>query len=255
MVVNIGIIPETEDFREDKMYISDIFVSIHAHTLLMNIDSGIIYNGRKFDWPLLNCTETTSEKLIKCSNNKSSMTGFQLNPEVTLRVKRVLHIGKKYFNFYIDNFTKLSKRSSGLLGNLFITLQRSVFTSPFRFVGSRLLYSPNIYSPNTKLCGKLSVSMKPRTKQHELFGKPMYTNYIQITKIHKNLSGKRVSTILILLLFSDHSRYVFLNENKSNGRPHNASCCLTVYKTNQYAPYINYLYNCLNPSLREQNFG
>lgn len=125
MVVNIGIKPETEDFREDKMYISDIFVSIHAHTLLMNIDSGIIYNGRKFDWPLLNCTETTSEKLIKCSNNKSSMTGFQLNPEVTLRVKRVLHIGKKYFNFYIDNFTKLSKRSSGLLGNLFITLQQS----------------------------------------------------------------------------------------------------------------------------------
>lgn len=211
MVVNIGIIPETEDFREDKMYISDIFVSIHAHTLLMNIDSGIIYNGRKFDWPLLNCTETTSEKLIKCSNNKSSMTGFQLNPEVTLRVKRVLHIGKKYFNFYIDNFTKLSKRSSGLLGNLFITLQQS-FLRPLLDLmvsnSSRLLYS-YIYSPNTKLCGKLSGSMKPRTNQPGLFGKPVYTNYIQNTKIYRNLSGKDASTILILLLFSDHSRYVF----------------------------------------------
>ncbi|VDI01987.1 Hypothetical predicted protein [Mytilus galloprovincialis] len=138
MVVNIGIIPETEDFREDKMYISDIFVSIHAHTLLMNIDSGIIYNGRKFDWPLLNCTETTSEKLIKCSNNKSSMTGFQLNPKVTLRVKRVLHIGKKYFNFYIDNFTKLSKRSSGLLGGILheTVSVRKVITRKGRIIGS-----------------------------------------------------------------------------------------------------------------------
>ncbi|XP_052059441.1 inter-alpha-trypsin inhibitor heavy chain H5-like [Mytilus californianus] len=165
MVVNIGIIPETEDFKEDKMYISDIFVSIHAHTLLMNIDGGILYNGQKFDWPLQNCTETTTEKLIMCSNNKRRMTVFHLNHEVTLRVKRVIHVGKKYFNFYIDNFTKLSKRSTGLLGEILqeTVSVRKVIRRKGRLVGSFTSRS-NRTGPNKYFSAKLKLMENSETR-------------------------------------------------------------------------------------------
>ncbi|CAC5406700.1 unnamed protein product [Mytilus coruscus] len=109
--------------------------------------------------------ETTTEKLIMCSSNKRSMTEFILNHEVTLRAKRVIHVGKKYFNFYIDNFTKLSKRSTGLLGEILqeTVSVRKVIRRKGRLVGSFTSRS-NRTGPNKYFSAKLKPMENSETR-------------------------------------------------------------------------------------------
>lgn len=123
LVLNIGIIPETIQYRTDKLYISDIFVSVHIHTVLFNIDSGIIYNDKQYEWSHQACSETTMRRLTLCANNNSNAIEFQLNSEVSLKVERILHTGKTYFNFYIENFVNLPMNCTGFLGMYNLCLQ------------------------------------------------------------------------------------------------------------------------------------
>lgn len=123
LVLNIGIIPETIQYRTDKLYISDIFVSVQGHTVLLNVDSGIIYNDKQYEWSGQACSERTMERLTLCANNNSNAIQFELNSKVSLKVKRVLHTGKTYFNFYIENFVNLPKNCTGFLGMYNLCLQ------------------------------------------------------------------------------------------------------------------------------------
>ena len=131
LIVNIGIINETFNYRNDKLYISDIFVSTPSHTILINIKSGIIYNNNKYDWSLENCSETITNNLIRCLDNTNNRIAFKLTNDVHLQVELVMHGMKTYFNLYIENFMNLSRRCSGLLGRLFIIFAQLTRTSKY----------------------------------------------------------------------------------------------------------------------------
>jgi hypothetical protein len=63
------------------------------------------------------------ERLILCANNNSNAIQFELNSKVSLKVKRVLHTRKTYFNFYIENFMNLPTNCTGYLGMYNLCLQ------------------------------------------------------------------------------------------------------------------------------------
>jgi hypothetical protein len=63
------------------------------------------------------------ERLTLCANNNSNAIQFELNSKVSLKVKRVLHTGKTYFNFYIENFVNLPENCTGFLGMYNLCLQ------------------------------------------------------------------------------------------------------------------------------------
>ena len=96
---------------------------MYGHTVLLNVDSGIIYNNKQYEWPDQSCSETTIERLTLCANNNGNAIQFQLNSKVTLKVERVLHTGKTYFNFYIENFVNLPTNCTGFLGMYNLCLQ------------------------------------------------------------------------------------------------------------------------------------
>lgn len=117
LIINIGIIPESDDFREDKMYISDIFIWSQNDKILLNIDSKILYNGMFYNWSANNCTEQSVERLTICINGNYDLIEFKIRNTFCLLVRKVIHQDRKYFNILInDVVVSASTKASGLLG-------------------------------------------------------------------------------------------------------------------------------------------
>jgi hypothetical protein len=87
------------------------------------------------------------ERLTLCANNNSNAIQFELNSKVSLKVKRVLHTGKTYFNFYIENFVNLPENCTGFLGMYNLCLQ-NLSSMINRLLSQLKIYNTLLFSSN-----------------------------------------------------------------------------------------------------------